>query len=482
MLAVHSLYGQVEPLVDYKYPERKRVLNGDYSLEFEIYRSAMNEESFDLIQGRSLVECEDDYFRVTQLDESLDVDTPYKRVTCVNDVIDTLSTNYVYTELSGSISIVQAMNLITSGTKVTYALDGTFKNKTFEKFGLGYSYDLLKIILETYKVEYDISKYHMTIKNRIGIDNDFQFRYKHNITGTDRQYDVNSLRTYVKGFGKEREETDISTGVKSTLVVDDFDGRWDNSTSEEIAEWNAKNTAVGMGKKTDVLGDSFQFKFTGTGFSMDMICTWLGGKVVFTIDDDHTKTVSLWSPITDQVKTFQIIRGLESKTHSVDVRLASRDGKNTKTTGSTLPVFHQPTGKIITTYRSRVGSEKYYASTEYLSPNSSIPAYGILHAEPIYNDEITDETDLLNYIKAELQDYPLISTQFDYHTLVNDIGQDISLGDAGWLMHEKLGIDVYTRVVEIVDYPETKKTPVVTIGNVLLSGTGEIAKTLRKGK
>lgn len=481
MLAVHSLYGQIEPLVDYKYPQRKWVLNGEYSLEFEIYRSAINDESFDLLEGRSLIECENDYFRVTQLEAGLEVDTPYKKVTCVNDVIDILSTNFVYTELTGSISIVQAMNLITNGTKVTYALDGTFKNKTFEKFGNAYSYDLLKIILEKYKVEYDISKYHMTIKNRIGKDNDIQFRYKNNITGTDQQYDINTLRTYVKGFGKESEETDISTGVKSTLIVDDFDGKWDNSTSEELAEWNAKNTGVGMGKKTDVLGDSLQFRFTGTGFSIDMICTWLGGKVVFTIDGSNTKTVSLWSPITDQVKTFEIIRGLESKTHTVDVRLESRDGKNTLTKGDVLPVFHQPTGKILTTYRSRKGSEKYYASTEYLSPNSNIPQYGILHAEPIYNDEITNETDLLNFIIGELQDYPLVSTQFDYHTLVNDTGQEIERGDAGWLMHEKLGIVIYTRIVEIVDYPGTKKTPVVTIGNVLLNGTGEILK-IRKGK
>ncbi|MDM5223032.1 phage tail protein [Peribacillus sp. NJ11] len=311
-------------------------------------------------------------------------------------------------------------------------------------------------------------------------ENDFQFRYKHNITGTDQEYELNTLRTYVKGYGKKREETDISTGVKTTLTVDDFDGKWDNPTVEEKAEWDAKNTGVGMGKKTDVLGDSFQFKFTGTGFSMDMICTFMGGKVVFTIDGDHTKTVSLYDGASNKVKTFEIIRGLESKSHTVDVRLESRDGKNTYTTGSTSPVFFQSTGKVLQLYRSRVGSEKYYASVDYLSPNSSIPEYGILHADPIYDDRFTDNTSLLNYIIDELKDTPLISTQFDYHTLVNDVGQDIGLGDAGWLIHEKLGIEIYTRVVEITDYPTSVKTPVITIGNVLLNGTEQMIK--RKGK
>ncbi|MFP3509395.1 prophage endopeptidase tail family protein [Peribacillus sp. SIMBA_075] len=480
MLVVHSLYGEIEPLVDYELPTRKWVLNGEYSLNFWIYRSSSNSCSFDLIQGRSLIQYEDDYFRVTQCGEWLEYDTPFKEVTCVNAVITDLETNRVYSELSGSISITQAMNLITNGTKITYSLDGNFRNVTFEKYGENNSYELFKEVLEKFKVEYSVSAFHITIKNRIGKDNDFQFRHKHNITGTDRQSDINTLRTYIKGFGKQREETDISTGIKSTLVVDDFDGKWDNSTSEELAEWNAKNTGVGMGKKTDVLGDSFQFKFTGTGFSIDMICTWLGGKVVFTIDGSNTKTVSLWSPITDQVKTFEIIRGLENKTHSVDVRLASRDGKNTMTKGDVLPVFHQPTGKIITTYRARVGSEKYYASVGYLSPNSTIPQYGILHADPIYNEDFTDNTSLLNFIKGELQDTPTISTQFDYHTLVNDIGQDIGRGDSGWLMHEKLGIDIYTRVVEITDYPTSNKTPIITIGNVLLNGTKQILKG--KGK
>ncbi|KON69633.1 hypothetical protein AKG34_13335 [Peribacillus butanolivorans] len=483
MLLVHSLYGMVEPLVDYALPTRRWVLNNDYSLEFDIYRSAINGVAFDLIEGHCLIECEDDYFRVTQLDKELESNTPYKKVTCVGVLIVDLETNYVYSELTGSISITQAMNLITSGTKFTYTLDGNFNNVTFEKFGDGNSYDLFKIILEKYKVEFEISGYHITIKNRIGRDNDFQFRYKHNITGTNQDYDTNALRTYVKGFGKEREEKDIATGVKATLVVDDFDGKWEEPTGSTRSDWNSLGYSVGYGKETTSLGDSFQFKFTGTGLSMDMICTSKGGKVVFTIDNDHTKTVSLYEGTTDKVKNFEIIRGLEDKTHNVDVRLASRDGKNPNTTGSTLPVFAQPIGKVMGLYRSRVGAEKYVVSVDYLSPNSSIPQYGIRHADPIYDDQFTSETALLNHIKSQLQDTPTISTQFDYHTAVKELGQDIGRGDAGWLIHEELGIDIYTRVVEITDYPTSKKTPVITIGNVLRKGTEELVfrSKIKKG-
>ncbi|MED3691310.1 prophage endopeptidase tail family protein [Peribacillus butanolivorans] len=479
MLYVHSLFGRVEPLVNHETPTRKWILNSDYTLDFGIYRTTINSDAFDLIEFRSLIEYEDNYFRVQQLSNELVSDTEYKQVRCMNVSIYDLGTHRVYSELSGSISITQAMNLITNGTKFTYTLAGDFENVTFEKFGKNKGYELFQDILKKYEAEYEISKYHITLKNRIGSDKDFQFRYKHNITGTIQECEADSMSTYIKGYGKEREEKDILTGTKSALVVDDFDGKWTDPSGTTVSDWNSLGYAVGYGKETNVIGDSFQFKFKGTGFKMDMVCTKWGGKVKFTIDDDKTKVVSVYNS-SSIVKTYEIVRGLEDKTHTVDVKLDSRDGKNPNTEGSALPGFAQPTGNIIATYRNRVDAEKYYASAEYLSPRSSIPGIGVLHADEIQDDRFTNEDALLKFIKTQVQDYPLVSHKFDYHDFVNSTGQDIERGDAGYLVHEKLGIDIYTRVVEIEDYPTTNITPVITVGNVIYNGTQEIVLRRRK--
>lgn len=323
MLSIHPLNGQNEPLVDYELPSRRWVLNGEYTLNFGIYESLSNTESFDLIEGEAIVECDNDYFRVKQVDKRLVGNNRYKNVACLH-VINDLERARVYTSQTGSISINQAMAFITSGTNFTYTIDGTFASVSFESFGNADCMTLFKKILDEFQAEYQVSKYHITLKNRVGADNDFQFRYRYNMTAVSEQCDTNSLRTFIKGSGKK-----------------------------------------------------------------------------------DTNGVPL-------------------------------------------------------------------VTAEYESPNAAI--YGRLHADPIEDERFTSSTSLQDYIKANLEDTPKVAYKFDYRTVVNEIGQNIGRGDAGWVIHEKLGIDIYARVVEIQDYPGIDKDPVVTIGNVLLNGTQEIIK------
>ncbi|MDP1419226.1 phage tail protein [Peribacillus simplex] len=327
MLVVHSLDGQIEPLVDCELPQRRWVLNGDKSLSFNIYRSFSNEESFDLIQGQCLIEVDDDYFRVKQVGKQLRSSTQYKTVSCLHVLFD-LEKNRVYSTLNNTVSIEQAMTLITANTKFTFTVEGTFDGVVFEEFGKDDSYTLLQKVLEEYGAELEVKKFHITLKKRIGVDNDFQFRYKHNITAVDEQIDTNDLTTYIEGTGK-----------------------------------------------------------------------------------------------------------------------LDANGK---------PLI----------------------SVSYESPNASV--FGRLHADPISNETFTIAENLRNHIASKLQDTPKISIKFDYHTVVGEIGQEIGKGDAGWLIHEALGIEIYTRVVEILDYPGVDTPPVITIGNVLFNGAEEIV--IRKGK
>lgn len=323
MLIAHDLIGNIEPITDYELPQRKWILNGQSTLHFSIYETMNNKESFGMIVPEGLIECEEDLFRIKQYSKRMVGEVPFKQLGCLH-VIHDLEFGRVYTKTSGTLSINQAMDMIVVGTgnKFTYSIEGSFPNVSFTEFGNQDCWELFKKVLEEFQAEFDAKQYHIILKNRVGEDKDFQFRYKHNMTNVEETFDTNDLRTYIKGTGKK-----------------DANG----------------------------------------------------------------------NPL---------------------------------------------------------------VSTFYRSTNADI--FGERHAEPIEAEQLTTETSLQNHLKTQIQDTPLVSAKFDYSTLVNEIEQDIEKGDAGFMIHEELGIDIYTRVVEITDYPGIDKDPVFTIGNVLKNGTQEI--------
>lgn len=78
----------------------------------------------------------------------------------------------------------------------------------------------------------------------------------------------------------------------------------------------------------------------------------------------------------------------------------------------------------------------------YTSPLASSPGIGIRHADPIYNDDITSEEAMLEFIMNELHDYPDSTIELDAIEL-----QEKEIGECVWLIHERMGIEYQTRVM-----------------------------------
>ena len=116
-------------------------------------------------------------------------------------------------------------------------------------------------------------------------------------------------------------------------------------------------------------------------------------------------------------------------------------------------------------YGKRNDDGTYAATAEYTSPMADI--YGIRHADPIYDERFTNSNSLLEYIKTQLQDTPEVSITIEFVDL-SKAGYPYSsprLGDRLYLIFEPLNIDFKTRILEIVDYPESSKSPEVTLAN-----------------
>ncbi|EAF7290123.1 hypothetical protein AVW28_15020, partial [Listeria monocytogenes] len=113
-------------------------------------------------------------------------------------------------------------------------------------------------------------------------------------------------------------------------------------------------------------------------------------------------------------------------------------------------------------------------TTTYTSPNADI--YGIIDAAK-YSDDSTTTANLKARLKETLQDVPDISITLDYvqftkGNIHKKKVERVGLGNAGYVRGKN--IDVYSRIQKITLYPQSTKTPVVSINSV----KGTLSKTL----
>lgn len=123
----------------------------------------------------------------------------------------------------------------------------------------------------------------------------------------------------------------------------------------------------------------------------------------------------------------------------------------------------------------------YAATAEYNSPAQTI--WGVKQAATIQDDRFTDNNSLLNYIKSQLQDYPIVQytmerAEFEHHAKLSDINQ-IAIGNSG-LIKDRLGVEVDVRIIGKTFYPQdAKQNDTVTFGNKLFDYAHNYA-TLQK--
>jgi phage minor structural protein len=202
-LIITTLSGQSEYLTDYSIRERKRVVNGEYSLSFIVFQTERNKHSFPLVQEESIVEYDGQQYRIKKIREVMKGKTPVKEVQTHHVFFDIID-NHQYETLTGTLNKVQVLTHTFSVTDWTWVNQGAFASVEFENFGDGNALELFKTILDRYGAEFEITgEKQITLKNQIGSQQDAQFRYRHNIKTLYKDIDSSNVSTYIKGFGKE---------------------------------------------------------------------------------------------------------------------------------------------------------------------------------------------------------------------------------------------------------------------------------------
>ncbi|MDH5112272.1 phage tail protein [Lactiplantibacillus plantarum] len=116
--------------------------------------------------------------------------------------------------------------------------------------------------------------------------------------------------------------------------------------------------------------------------------------------------------------------------------------------------------------------ERPLTTAEYTSPNAT--TWGVIDAEPISDERFTNSDSLLAYLKSKLQDVPLIqrtATLNDFKTnSVPGMINNSEVGNYGYI-RDRNGVDVETRISEIVIDLVNPATTSVTFGNMTKSFT-----------
>lgn len=452
-LIITSLDGQSELLTDYQIRERKKVVNGEYSLPFIVFKTDRNSHSFDMVQEESIVEYDGQKYRIKKMRGYMKGQMAVKEATTQHEFFDIID-DYQYEAISGTINMVQALTHVFEVTDWTWVNQGAFASMEFDNFGNGNALELFKTVLDRYGAEFSITgPRQVTLKNQIGSSVDTQFRYRHNIKTLYKDIDSSNLSTYIKGYGKPYDDKNIVTDpINYTLRT----GTWDD--------------VVDMDHYTTSVGATFTATFTGTGINLHHYANNQGGIWEFVVDSKDKVTVSTWNS-TGINKTSSVFKNLAQGTHTVVATFKGADPEHAPTGGTARGWVRHGTTDFEKTYevfRARVGDELYTCVAEYTSPNASV--YGIRHAPPISDERYIDQASLLEHLQKVLQDSPDITIEIE----VAELGFECDLGDTIYLIHEDLGIDATVRVLEYTDYPESFKSPTVVLSNFKKSLTSAL--------
>ncbi|PEP21521.1 phage tail protein [Bacillus wiedmannii] len=218
MLLVTGLNGKTERLVDYKNVRRKWRVNGEHSLSFLLLNTERVQHAYNLVSERSKIT---DKYGDEYIVRGISEDGHWsKQITAMHIFFDQFSTDHQYNLLNGYTNFKQCMDFIFNGTGWSWVSQGAFATTEFQNFGDKKRLVLLQTALNRYEAELEINNKTKTItfKNQIGKQTDAQFRYGYNLKTFNKDIDMNSFFTIIRGYGKDSNEKEIMVEYKSPML------------------------------------------------------------------------------------------------------------------------------------------------------------------------------------------------------------------------------------------------------------------------
>ncbi|MEK4754787.1 prophage endopeptidase tail family protein [Priestia sp. FSL R5-0597] len=448
---------QKEHLVGYDDLLRKWKVNNLNSISFSIERTELNKRAFDLMEKKSWIEYDGTTYVIEDMDRSPFGDTRTVDITAEHVFYDEFrSRSYVYTVLSTAKRSLNAyMSFIIPDTGYSFSVIGSFDSKEIENFGASNPLDLLNELLNKFEAEFEVVGTDIRLYNRIGSQTAYPYRYKHNISDVTENGSARNLKTYIRGFGKEYEDQNITQGISKNLEAQT--GTWVNQSDSPYAY-------------ATTVGSTFKMYWYGTGLKFRYLQSPDGGVWEFKLDGDQTATLSTWGA-TSELKSLDLFMDAPQQSHTIVATFKGDDEKHKPSTGAGKSkgwVRFSDTNqyKTFDPYRLRTNDEKYMAVAEYTSPLAA--KYGIRIQDPVFDERFTDNAVLLEYLKEGINDKLEISQEMTFVELrkAGYPSPKPRIGDSVPYIVEELDIMIPdVRIMEIDEYPEDFKSSTLVLGN-----------------
>jgi len=442
--------------------------NTSRQLSFTVYETVYNQFSFSLLTGDATIIYEGQEFVIKQCVPRVVGKMQTKEITAVH-VSFTIRDHYQYNskESPAEYSLDNLMEFAIGGNELgfSYEIIGNFPKQKIDSISANDGLNIINdIACGTFGAVFYADNKKLLLYSEDEWYREVQrtFRYLYNTNEVSVSEDITNLKTYIKAYGKEKENKDYKTEQSISQSALSYSDKWSNgvtSTKDSIAS----------------------FEFTGTGVDVYFKKTKLGGKVHIDVDGSNGKNGTTYS---ENGGTLVLtIRGLENKKHKCNIKFTGTDTKNP----NTKKIKHQETyskvnkqGKIVrktknvytqeaatlelnnpvaNVYQQNEGDNRYEAVVTYLSP--AYKEWGKKKAAPVSNDTITDRNELLEFAKSQLKDYPDLSLNIIY------TGTElVDVRDVWLLIHEPLGISSDVKLVSLRSpHPYTRQPQSLTFSN-----------------
>ena len=421
--------------------------NNTRQITFTAYKTSKNEDVFNMLQNESYIEYQGQRYVIKDANASYDGLLFTKEITAFHIMYEFqnhfVSKDITSEELNDEASdeetntlmtLEQFLNFAFKDNKLgySYEIKGSFNkslpvNELGGKNGIEYIVEGAEIFDYIYFA--DNKKITFYDHNTFYNESEKVVRYRYNNDEVKATVDTKDLKTFIKGYGKKKTKSE----TKNYQPLKPSDLSY-NGTFIKEGTW-----------RTEQIGASFSCtvncKWGNEIIEMSFKKMSKGGNVKIEVDGEVLGIYKAYSRAAT-TETLLLKKNASKGKHTIKATfmggIPNVDYKNNK------PVMYVGTSKssVINTTAVLKGSEVYHTLAEYKSPNYNV--FGHRQAPDVFDDSITNKTELVEKLKSELDDQPKIGLEINYIDK-----EQIDENDAVWFIHEPLEYDTELKVVAL---------------------------------
>ena len=421
--------------------------NNTRQITFTAYKTSKNEDVFNMLQNESYIEYQGQRYVIKDANASYDGLLFTKEITAFHIMYE-FQNHFVSKDITSEelneegsdeevdllMTLEQFLNFAFKDNKLgySYEIKGSFNkslpvNELGGKNGIEYIVEGAEIFDYIYFA--DNKKITFYDHNTFYNESEKVVRYRYNNDEVKATVDTKDMKTYVKGYGKKKTKSE----TKNYQPLKPSDLSY-NGTFIKEGTW-----------RTEQIGASFSCtvncKWGNEIIEMSFKKMSKGGNVKIEVDGEVLGIYKAYSRAAT-TETLLLKKNASKGKHTIKATfmggIPGVDYKNSK------PVMYVGTSKssVINTTAVLKGSEVYHTLAEYKSPNYNV--FGHRQAPDVFDDSITNKTELVEKLKSELDDQPKIGLEINYIDK-----EQIDENDAVWFIHEPLEYDTELKVVAL---------------------------------